>query len=364
MRKRTLWFSLAGVVLLLLVLFGPALVSSFQDGQTDRYRTSTELVVSDNGREVRNAIVGECVEHRSSNWNTGTQHGVHRTGDEPFVVLPDRSFLMLRDIGTCLPSPVKAGDVFTFDANLTSGFSGDRVRMPYAHAWRFDNIDDPKVVRIYDQRALFRDGVDGLRVTEAKLAFAGRSSETPVPFAAEDAFPWLAAAPWAAVGKPDYAEHLHRSTFSGFEVSLNQLAETQRCNKFDKDVEGPVLVAGDVWDSCPPWGGENLGWLVAKPSADFSRIDYAYADRSLQHVSTLHRASWLAGKGAPGVREGNDFYWQPELCFDGFCVRAQAARRSTWEGFRLYYPRQNQVIAVRWKSPAVSNLFRRRDRAS
>ena len=65
MRKRTLWFGLAGVVLvLLLVLFGLALVSSFRDGQTDRYRASTELVAAfDVGRFpslLSEAESGDC----------------------------------------------------------------------------------------------------------------------------------------------------------------------------------------------------------------------------------------------------------------------------------------------------------------
>ena len=39
-------------------------------------------------------------------------------------------------------------------------------------------------------------------------------------------------------------------------------------------------------------------------------------------------------------------------------------RQVVWEGFRLYYPKKNQVISVRWKSPAVATSFRRRDAPS
>jgi hypothetical protein len=70
-------------------------------------------------------------------------------------------------------------------------------------------------------------------------------------------------------------------------------------------------------------------------------------------------------KGAPGIRDEDQiFYWRPQLCFDGLCVQTHAARRPVWDGFRLYYPRKNQVVAVRWQSPAVSTAFRRREKSS
>jgi len=281
------------------------------------------------------------------------------------VVLSDRSLLMFGDINKCLPSPAADGDVYMFDPNITSDIVGRQMRMPYSHAWRFSDVDDPTSIRIYLQGELFRGGIDGLKVTSAKISFAGRKAVEPLPFAGEDAFPWLATIPWAEVGHQDYAKHLYRSTFSGFEVELHQLGEAQRCSKFDRESEGPLVVTGDVWDSCPPWGGQSQGWLVATPNAGFTRIDYSYDKRSTQQITTLYRAEWLADKGAPGVRdEDKIFYWQPQLCFDGLCVQTHAARRPTWDGFRLYYPKKNQVISVRWKSPAVSTVFRRREKSS
>ncbi|TPQ29738.1 hypothetical protein C2U70_28195 [Bradyrhizobium guangdongense] len=367
-RKRTIWlalggFLLAGSFLLLLVanLGGPG----GSHVETDRYRVTTEIVLSDHGRELRNTVAGECVGYHGGNWNTGVHDSIVRQGDNPFLVLSDRSLLMFADINKCLPSPVNAGDVYTFDPDVTSAVLGRQIRMPFAHAWRFDDVDDPTSIRIYAQAELFRSGVDDLKVVSARLSFAGRNVGEPLPFAGEDAFPWLGRIPWADVGKPDYATHLHRSTFSGFEVQLHQLGEAQRCAKFDRDAEGPILVEGDVWDACPPWSGPGLGWLVATPGSGFSRIDYAYGQRSTLHVATLYRATWLSEKGAPGVKdEDSIFYWRPELCFDGLCVRGQAARRPTWDGFRLYYPRKNQVITVRWQSPAVSTIFRRRAKSS
>jgi hypothetical protein len=201
-------------------------------------------------------------------------------------------------------------------------------------------------------------------VSSAKISFAGHNIASSLPYAGEDSFPWLAKIPWADVGHQDYAKHLYRSTFSGFVVELHQLGEAQRCDKFDREAEGPVVVVGDVWDTCPPWGGQSRGWLIATPSADFARINYSYDKRSPQQITTLYRAEWLAGKAAPGVRdEDNIFYWRPELCFDGLCVQTHAARRPTWDGFRLYYPKKNQVISVRWQSPAASTVFRRREKS-
>lgn len=369
-RKRTIWLVAAG--LLVLAVFLPGLLFTAKQaglpgtrGETDRYRTTTEIVLNDHGRELRNSVAGECTGYRGGDWSTGVHDSISHRGDNPFLVLGDRSLLMFQDISKCLPSPAKDGDVYTFDPDASSDGVGGRMRMPFSHAWRFDDVDEPDSIRVYFQPELFRgDGVDGLKVMSAKLSFAGRKTDEPLPFAGENAFPWLAKIPWAEIGKPDYAKHLHLSTFSGFEVRLHQLGEAQRCNKFDREAEGPILVTGDVWDSCPPWGGEGLGWLVATPAKDFGRIDYSYGARSAQHIMTLFRANWLADKGAPGVRDEDQiFYWRPALCFDGLCVQTEAARRPVWDGFRLYYPRKNQVIAVRWQSPAVSTVFRRREKS-
>src|SRR4051794_19256243 len=168
---------------------------------------------------ARNAVAGECVEHFSNNWNTGVQNSISHTGDNPFLVLGDRSLLMFQDINKCLPSPAKAGEVYRFDPDATSEVAG-LMRMPYSHAWRFDSVDDPTSIRVYFQPELFRGGIDGLKVTSAKVSFSGRKIAEPLPFAGEDAFPWLATIPWAEVGNQNYSTHLHRSTFSGFEVEL------------------------------------------------------------------------------------------------------------------------------------------------
>jgi hypothetical protein len=365
------------ILLGLAVLFGLPLLVVFLisfsfvgvpglDGVTDRYRTEVQVVVDDNGHEVRNAVLGECGRFRRSNWNTSVQHGASHNGDAPFVVLRDRSLLMLTALSQCLPSD-GPGPAYTFDANLpllSDSVVGDRIRMPSSRAWHFDNVDAPQSTRLYHQPELFCGRIDGLRVIDAKLSFAGRSS-AELPFAGEDAFPWLKTVPWHPVGHEDYGKDLYLSTFSGFEVKLYQLVEKLRCEKFDREADGPILVVGDVWDTCPPWGsGGDLGWLTAQPNADFSRIDYSYDRHSPHHIATLHRTGWLQQKGARGVRDENDFYWQPVICVDGFCATTHAARRVVWEGFRLYYPRKNQVISVRWQSPAVSGTFRRRDNPS
>ena len=370
-RNRLLWLWFVVPCLAVLALFVPGVLYSIKQadmpgtrGETDRYRISTEIVLDDHGREWRNTVAGECVGHRGGNWSTGVQNSISHRGDNPFIVLGDRSLLMLQDLNKCLPSPAREGDVYAFDPDVASDVVGRQMRMPYSHAWRFDNVDDPSSIRVYLQPELFRGGIDGLKVTSAKVSFAGRNAEAPLPFAGEDAFPWLATIPWAEIGHQDYAKHLYRSTFSGFEVELHQLGEAQRCHKFDSEAEGPLVVVGDVWDSCPPWGGQGRGWLIAAPNADFTRVDYSYDRRSPQQIATLYRASWLSDKGAPGVRdEDRIFYWQPELCFDGLCVQTHAARRPTWDGFRLYYPKKNQVVSVRWKSPAVSTVFRRREKS-
>ena len=69
--------------------------------------------------------------------------------------------------------------------------------MPYAHARRYDNIDDAKILTLYSQQVLFRGGIDGLRITDAKLVIAERKPKAPLPDLYGDAFPWYRNTPGA-----------------------------------------------------------------------------------------------------------------------------------------------------------------------
>jgi hypothetical protein len=350
MNRRTIWLLLGGFVLLLLAL--PLVLELSQtatEGEIDRYRTAAEITIADGDRTVSNKVFSDCTITRHSNWNTGTQVGTSHQGSDPFVVLSDRSILILRDLNRCPDG--KIGETYTYDPDVQSTQIIDRrIRAPYAHASCYDNVDDAKTLTLYRQQELFRGGVDGLRVTEAKLVIVERKPATPLPDGYGDAFPWYKKTPRGAVGTPEYSLHDHASRFSGFIVGLSQLGEKQRCEKFDRESEGPILVTTDRWDDCLPWGGSNMGWLVAKPNADLSQIDYSYNERSTDMIATQYRATWLEVRGAPGANEGeNYFFWRPKICIDGQCFATQAARRSTWEGFRLYYPKKNQVVTVEWK---------------
>ena len=70
-RLRWLWLVVPG--LLVLALFVPGVLFTIKQtgvpgtrGETDRYRISTEIVLDDHGRELRNTVAGECVGHRDA----------------------------------------------------------------------------------------------------------------------------------------------------------------------------------------------------------------------------------------------------------------------------------------------------------
>ena len=339
------------IALACLVLLSGGQSPSPNDGELERYRTETIVTLADGDRTVSSKVYTDCGVHYRRSFNTGGSISVSASGRNPFVALGDRSILILSDLPGCPGTKAAVvGETYQFDVNIPSSQIVDRrIRAPYAHARRYDNVDDARTVMLYSQQELFRGGIDGLRVTEAKLVVTERNPTTPLPDSFGDAFPWYKNTPRADVGSPDYAVHDHKSRFSGFIVELNQIGEQHRCDKFDREAEGPLLVEGDRWDTCPPWGGQSLGWLVARPSADLSRIDYSYNEHSTGKIATHYRATWLEARGAPGANEGeNYFFWRPALCFDGQCFATHADRRGIWPGFRLYYPKKNQVIAVKW----------------
>ena len=322
-----------------------------KEGEIDSYRTATEITVAEGDRIISNKVFADCTVTYSNKWNTGRSVGISHRGNNPFAVLSDRSILILSDLSPCPSSNVTVGETAVFDPELrTSDIVKGRIRAPYAHATRYDNIDDAKTLTLYRQPDLFRGGIDGLRIIEAKLVVVERKPTTPLPDTFRDAFPWHKNTPSAPVGSQEYSVQDPKRRFSGFIVSLDQLADHQRCDQFDRESEGPVLVTTDRWDKCLPWGGSDMGWLIARPNADLSQIDYSYAERSNEKIATQYRATWLKERGVPGAVEGDEgyFFWRPKICIDGRCFATHAARRSTWEGFRLYYPKKNQVITVEW----------------
>jgi hypothetical protein len=351
MNRKAIGVAIGGgvlVVLAVLVLYDVAQKPT--EGELARYRTETTFTIADGDRTASGKAYTDCLVSYRHGWNTGRSIGIHPTGQSPFVVLGDRSILVLTGLESCPESTPIVGNTYRFDPDAPSSKNADRrIQAPYAHATRYDNIDDAKTKTLYHQQVLFRGGIDGLRVTEAKLAITELNPTTPRPDLVAAAFPWHKNTPSVPVGSQDYELYDHKRRFSGFIVGLDQLPEHLRCNKFDREAEGPLLVEGDRWDSCPPWGGRDLGWLVARPSADLSRIDYSYNERSPDKIATHYRATWLEARGAPGAKKVDSyFFWQPKLCFDGQCFSTHAARHSIWAGFRLYYPKKNQVISVEW----------------
>jgi hypothetical protein len=366
MDKRKIWLGIGiGAIVLLVAPFLPGLLFTVGrswppgEGEIGRYRVATEVTLTEDGRELRSKVLADCLLIRGGDWSTGKRTGITRRGQDPFFVLSDGSILILHDLQPCQWGSDSPAGSYRFNPDLTYGQVVDgQIRMPYSHAYRFDNARDPKVLTVYSQPALFRRAIDGIRVREAGVSFLEWKPTSPLPFPMADSFPWFRDTPYAEVGSPDYGKGHFFGAFSGFESKLVQLSEQARCQKFDRDAEGPILVVGDKWDTCPPWGGENLGWLVATLAADHRRIGYSVTARNPDRVGTFYRARALAALGAPGESsDDGGFFWRPQLCFDGRCFDTHAARRSTWEGFRLYFPKKNQVIAAEWKNIAVLDTF-------
>ena len=220
------------VALTFLMIFDTTKTTS--DGELDSYRTTTEITVSAPGGSFANTVLADCTIRSRYGWNTGHTVSTTQQGPSPFAVLGDRSILVLSDLNLC-PSGA-TGETFTFDPEVPSNqVVNNRIAARYAHARRYDNVDDAARVMLYLQPQLFRAGVDGLRVSAAKLVITERKPKMPLPDSFGDAFPWYKNTPRAAVGSEDYARLDHATRFSGFIVRLNQTTEQFRCNKFDRD---------------------------------------------------------------------------------------------------------------------------------
>ena len=159
-------------------------------------------------------VHADCIYSRSHGWSTGTQSGVSASGMNPFVVLGDRSILVLSDLHRCPGTHAAVGSTYRFHPDGSPSQADEpRIDAPYAHARRYDNIDDAKILTLYSQQVLFRGGIDGLRITEAKLVIAEHKPKAPLPDLYGDAFPWYRNTPKGDVGTPERAARFQKPVF-------------------------------------------------------------------------------------------------------------------------------------------------------
>jgi hypothetical protein len=367
MRRELVWViggAILGVLVLTVLAVGPMWPPGMR-GEAGRYRIATEIAVAAGDREIRNTVEAECVITRGGDVSTGRQTGVHQVGDDPFVLLPDRSLLVLSShFNPC--GRWAEGESFDYVWQMpAAGAQPDLRIVPLDHALFYDSADDPTTVSLLVLSELFRGGVNGWRIKEMKHSPAP-DSKTELPYRLEETFVGLHQVPWARLGTPLYGVRFHLTNFQGFRMKVVQLRAP--CEGLDPQAEGAVMVP--LNKPCAPFG-DTLGWLVGQPNADFSELTHAMRNLSPVRVATLYRETKLR-EIAPGKRrsvafitaESNEvsyFYWTPRLCFDGFCFKPEPSEFGLWPKYQLYYPKQNRLVTVEPEGVQAANSIRRRD---
>ena len=115
MNRQALWITVVGCVLIalaILVLFERVL--GLPEVDVAQYRTETTVTVADGDRTASGKVHADCIYSRSHGWSTGTQSGVSASGMNPFVVLGDRSILVLSDLHRCPGTHAAVGSTYRF----------------------------------------------------------------------------------------------------------------------------------------------------------------------------------------------------------------------------------------------------------
>ena len=154
MNRTALGVAIGGGVLIALaclVLLSGGQSPSPNDGELERYRTETIVTLADGDRTVSSKVYTDCGVHYRRSFNTGGSMSVSASGRNPFVALGDRSILILSDLPGCPGTKAAVvGETYQFDVNIPSSQIVDRrIRAPYAHARRYDNVDDARTVMLY-----------------------------------------------------------------------------------------------------------------------------------------------------------------------------------------------------------------------
>ncbi len=313
-----------------------------------RHRVVTELAVIHGDREIRNSVEAECVRQVGGDWSTGRQVGVYQVGDDPFIVLPDRSILfMSMHMSSCRSS---AG---VYDADLpysTTVRNDGRLPVPQEFARMFDNVDEPALATELYMPELFRAGADGWRIKEFRIGSAATAQGLQDRL--DDSFPWLRDVRWAKVGDADYGKLRHFSRFIGFRAEVTEPREPC-AGEFDRSSDRPVIMPQDK--QCAHWG-KRLGWLAGRPDATMNELKFSMQDLSPVRVATFYRETRLREVAKGHWLRGEQYSWTPRMCFDGFCFQPELSEYGIWPKLQLYYSKLNRVVTVEpsGQEPAIA----------
>lgn len=329
----------------LLFFVGLFIVGLAGISDTARYRVATDVVLDDGSARLTSRTYSDC---KVAIVKGGIAPGWHgqRRGEDNHFVLHNGSLLVVRTLLPCrwanpLPPVGTSLALHPNDPEADRTKQGKGVFYRAQALW-FDNVHDPRRMRIYDVPALFGLGADGLDIRSATTTrVGGWEGGWSVPRSLERDFPWYRDAPREVT--PDGKNGM----FHGYRVEVRKLTGGVRCAGPAPASEGPLQI--DKCVHATPCRGDRihdcerpLGWLVADVAPDFRSISFS-ADRvSYGRMATLYREADILGHDAPGRVAVRRFYWQPRFCLDGLCVDL-----TTVKGFQFlhfYYPARNLLV--------------------
>lgn len=348
MSKRAIWIlagvaGIGGTLLILVAVILPLMVGGWpvgMEGEIGRRRIAIEMVVADGDREVRNIVQQECVTNRSGGFNTGRYIGIHKLGEAPFAVLPSGRALLLTGHFDVCSSP--AG---ILDPDLPHGENRDgRIFVPGESAVLYDRVDAPTVEATYHLPEMFRTGFDGVRIKEMKVSDIPVSGELPLTRAS--ALPWFN---HPGVSSPDYDKDHHLRNFQGHHLTVFQLQKP--CDGMAPNVSEPQLNTDSQFTPCRSTGGKRLGWLIGKPNADFSELQFSTDEASPVRYGVKYLEAMLREKAPGKWRPATElsprrYAWTPRLCIDGYCFRPEPEQHLVWTKYELYLPKSKRVVSI------------------
>ncbi len=348
MSKRAIWIlagvgGVAGVLALFFYVIVPSMFGiappGVVDGEISRRRVAIETVVAEGDREVRNVVQQECVTRSISGFNTGRYIGTHKTGEAPFAALPSGRAVLIPALFNC------SGPAGVFDPDLPEGQNRDgRISVPRGFATLYDSQESPNVQANYRVLDMMRAGVEGVRIKEMKITDIPAGGELPETRAS--ALPWFNHPP---PGSPDYDKDHHLRNFQGHRLTVHQLERP--CDGMAPDVSEPQLNTDSQFKPCRSTGGKHLGYLIGKPNADFSELQFSSDDATFLCYSVKYREAMLREKAPGKWRPATElsprrYAWTPRLCIDGYCFRPEPSQFLVWTKYELYLPKSKRVVSI------------------
>lgn len=327
-----------------------------------RYVKTTTIELRHGDKTLKSVTVNHCAVTDMTR-TLALRHGVTRQGEPNWFRLQSGAIVVAPDLGRC--EWMNGGVRPPYGQALGQDYVAQRLwaakQVGRNQTYVFD-APDPKRVEFYDTAALFAPQERDLRLSNARVDVErwpiwGVGVKAPTVRLRDEVLP----VPSTGVMSND-------PIFSGFQAEVRAYPPEIYCERFERRRVGGWVVleqrdgcggSEPACENAPPSGPVStpaprdrpcrrlLGYLVAHPDADQSRIDYRLDDLSASHKGTLFRTAWPKGhdRSRPNV--------PTRICIEGACFASPEAR----ERLRLFSLETGLLIEVTPRSTTRQSIL-------